>query len=121
MPHRTSRKDLEPDSRALVRPRRPRAFREWISGDDVNPAELVEEGTILVGWLVHATRMRMDRADDREVRRDHVDLEDRVAVPADRPGDQEQLRDDALLRPQDRAELPRVDVPGGLEDHPQRL
>src|SRR6266581_7082100 len=115
MPHRMSRKDLEPDSRALVRPRRPRALREWISGDDVNPAELVEEREVLVGRLVHAARMRMDRADDREVRRDHVELEDRVAVPADGPGDQEQFRDDALFRTQDRAELPRVDVPGGLE------
>src|SRR6266545_7517005 len=116
-----SRDDLQADPLALVRPRRPRTFGVRISGDDVDAAELVEERAVLVRRLVYAARVRMDRADDREVRRDHVELEDRVAVAADGPRDQEQFRDDALLRSQDRAEFTWVDVPGGFEDHPQRL
>src|SRR6266516_5926701 len=107
-----SRDDLQADPLALVRPRRPRTFGVRISGDDVNAAELVEEREVLVRRLVHPARVRMDRADYREVRRDHVELEDRVAVSAHGPGDQEQFRDDALFRTQDRAEFTRVDVPG---------
>src|SRR2546428_13844735 len=100
---------------SLVGPGGPRVLRVRIPGDDVDPAELVEEGEVLVGGLVHAARGGVNRADNREVRRERVELKDRVALPAAGPRDENTLRDRALLRRKDRAELTGVHVARRLE------
>src|SRR6266508_623358 len=74
------RHDLEVDPRAFVRPSGPHRYGVRVPGDAVDPAELVEEGTILVRGLAHAARMRMDGAHDREVRGQRVQLKDRMSL-----------------------------------------
>src|SRR2546428_4738568 len=71
--------------------------------------------------MERAARMAVDGPDDAEVRRHVVQPEDRVPVPADRSRNQEEFRDHAVLPPEDRAELVRVRILRGAQDHPEGL
>src|SRR2546422_11707962 len=105
MDARALRHDLERSPLSLVRPRGPRVLGVWIADDEVDAAELVEQRAVFVRRLIDAARMGVDRADHREIGRQRVQLEDRGTLAADRPRAQAEVRDAALLRPQDPAEL----------------
>src|SRR3989475_11690841 len=118
---RALRHDLERGPLAFVRPRGPRVLIVRIADDQVDAAELVEQGAVFVRRLIDAARMGVDRTDHREVGRQWVELEDRMTLAADRPRDPDEFRDGALLGSKDRPELARVHVAGRLPDHPLGL
>ena len=85
----------------------------------MDPTELVEQRAVFVRRFVDAARMGVDRADDREIGGERMELEDRVTLAADGPRDQDEFRDCAFLGPQDCAQLAGIHVAGRLQDHPQ--
>src|SRR5207245_11344596 len=97
MDARPLRDDLERGPLAFVRPRGPRVLGVWIADDQVDAAELVEQRAVFVRRFVDAARMGVDGADDREAGGDRVELEVRVALPADRPRDRDERRRRAFL------------------------
>src|SRR3989304_5471135 len=98
-PSRSARLRHDPERHTLsfVRPGGPRSVVVWRADDEMDAAELVEEGEVLVRRLAPPAGMGMDCADDREIRRERVELKDRVVLSADGARNQDELRDDALL------------------------
>ncbi len=92
-----------------------------MADDQVDSAELAEQVEVFVGGLVHAAGMGVDRADDREIRGEHVELKDRMVLSTHGPRNEEQFIDRPLVRPEDGAELSRINVAGCGEDHPKGL
>src|SRR5213593_4343644 len=121
MDARPLRDDLERGPLAFVRPRGPRVLGVWIAYDQVDAAELVEQRAVFVRRFVDAARMGVDGADDREVGGERVQLKNRVPLAADRPRDEDEFRNGALLGSEDRAELAGVHVTRRLQDHPEGL
>src|SRR2546427_11785592 len=105
---RALRHDLERGPLAFVRPRGPRVLIVRIADDQVDAAELVEQGAVFVRRLIDAARMGVDRTDHREVGRQRVELAERMTLAADRPRAQDEFRYGALLGSKDGPALPRT-------------
>jgi hypothetical protein len=95
----------------LIVVRTPRCLADrTYTHNQVDPPEMVEQIQVSPRGARDGRRVAMDRAYDAVVDRKHVELEDRMRVPGDRPREQHHLRDRGLrdtIHPQQRAELVR--------------
>src|SRR3990172_377479 len=109
-PAANSRHYLDRDPLSLVRPGGPRGPVVRSADDQMDPAELVEQGEILVRWFAHPARVGMHGPHDVEIGRQHVHLEDRVPLAAHGAGGEEKFRDRARVRAEERAEFEGMHV-----------